>query len=51
MKYLAIKTSGRPEYPRERFQRVAAIGLETQEVVAALPALGIRPADPGGGAA
>ncbi|WP_235048297.1 DEAD/DEAH box helicase [Xanthomonas cassavae] len=38
----AIDTMGNPRYPLELFQRVVAVSLETQKIVAALPALDIR---------
>lgn len=31
-----------PKYPLELFQRVVTVSLETQKIVAALPALTIR---------
>jgi len=38
----AIETMGNPKYPLELFQRVITVSLETQKIVAALPALDIR---------
>jgi len=38
----ATETMGNPRYPLELFQRVVAVSLETQKIVAALPALDIR---------
>jgi predicted helicase len=38
----AIETMGNPAYPMELFQRVITVSLETQQIVAALPALDIR---------
>jgi predicted helicase len=38
----AIETMGNPAYPLELFQRVITVSLETQKIVAALPALDIR---------
>lgn len=38
----AIETMGNPKYPLELFQRVVTVSLETQKIVAALPALDIR---------
>jgi predicted helicase len=37
----AIETMGNPKYPLELFQRVVTVSLETQKIVAALPALDI----------
>jgi len=33
---------GNPKYPLELFQRVVTVSLETQRIVASLPALEIR---------
>lgn len=38
----AIETMGNPKYPLELFQRVVTVSLETQKIVASLPALSIR---------
>lgn len=38
----AIETMGDPKYPLELFQRVVTVSLETQKIVAGLPALDIR---------
>ena len=38
----ATETMGNPKYPLELFQRVVTVSLETQKIVAALPALDIR---------
>lgn len=38
----AIETIGNPKYPLELFQRVVTVSLETQKIVANLPALDIR---------
>lgn len=38
----AIDTMGNPRYPLELFQRVVTVSLETQKIVANLPALDIR---------
>ena len=38
----AIDTMGNPKYPLELFQRVVTVSLETQKIVAGLPALDIR---------
>lgn len=38
----AIETMGNPKYPLELFQRVVTVSLETQKIVASLPALDIR---------
>jgi len=37
----AVETMGNPKYPLELFQRVVTVSLETQKIVAALPALDI----------
>ncbi len=37
----AIETMGNPKYPLELFQRVVTVSLETQKIVASLPALDI----------
>lgn len=39
----ATETMGNPKYPLELFQRVVTVSLETQKIVAALPALDIHP--------
>lgn len=39
----AIETMGNAKYPLELFQRVVTVSLETQKIVAALPALDIHP--------
>lgn len=38
----ATETMGNPKYPLELFQRVVTVSLETQKIVADLPALDIR---------
>ncbi|MDQ1108372.1 putative helicase [Stenotrophomonas rhizophila] len=38
----AIETIGNPKYPLELFQRVVTVSLETQKIVASLPALDIH---------
>ena len=38
----ATETMGNPKYPLELFQRVVTVSLETQKIVASLPALDIR---------
>lgn len=38
----AIETMGNPKYPLQLFQRVVTVSLETQKIINALPALGIR---------
>ncbi|QEU34299.1 DEAD/DEAH box helicase [Stenotrophomonas maltophilia] len=39
----AMETMGNPKYPLELFQRVVTVSLETQRIVAALPALDVHP--------